>query len=50
MQSHVWSNIQVKADPDQLHSLAASATVYVNALARMRDVSLATSGIRGGEK
>jgi len=26
----------VKDDPDQLHSLAAPATVYANALARLR--------------
>lgn len=36
MRSHVWSDIQVKADPDQLHSVAASAAVYANALARLR--------------
>lgn len=36
MQSHVWSNGQVKADPNQPQPLAASAMVYANALARLR--------------
>ena len=47
MQSHTWSNVQVKADPDQLHSLAASAAVYANALARLRN---SIKDLDGGDK
>lgn len=47
MQNHMWSNVQVKVDPDTLHSLAASATVYANALARLR---ASTKDLDGGDK